>query len=79
MMHKLPLSLWYCLGIMAVMLIVAGCSDGWPSSRNQHGGNTVTVTFTDQGGNASNPAYLAFQDGTNAWQKVDINSSGRYT
>ncbi|HEX2951690.1 MAG TPA: hypothetical protein VHV83_19315 [Armatimonadota bacterium] len=78
-MHNVRTVLWCCLGLLGLMVLVAGCGGGGDSSGNQLGGNTVTVTFTDNSGNVTNPAYLAYQDGSGIWVKQDLVSSGRYT
>lgn len=77
-MRNVHLTLGYCLAILALMLLIAGCGGG-SSSRPLVGGNTVTVSFTDQNGSPLNPVYLAFQDGEHDWQSVPIAGSGQYT
>ncbi|HEX2948875.1 MAG TPA: hypothetical protein VHV83_04810 [Armatimonadota bacterium] len=77
-MRNVHLTLGYCLAILALMLLIAGCGGG-SSSQPQVGGDTVTVSFTDQNGSPLNPVYLAFQDGARSWQSVPIAGSGQYT
>ncbi|HEX2951691.1 MAG TPA: hypothetical protein VHV83_19320 [Armatimonadota bacterium] len=78
-MHNVRSVLCYCLGLLGLMALLAGCGGGGDSSGSQLGGNTISVSFTDLFGNVKNPAYLAFQDGDGTWVKQDLVSSGRYT
>ncbi|HEX2947960.1 MAG TPA: hypothetical protein VHV83_00055 [Armatimonadota bacterium] len=77
-MRNICLTLIAAVGIVALLFVMAGCSEGGNSSA-QLGGNTVTLSFTDNNSSPCNPVCLAFQDGTRAWQRVPIQSSGQYT